>query len=317
MQIIITGGAGFLGQHLAQALLKSDIPFDELLLIDVAQPLNKTGDRRVKCIQRDLADPASIATLITPKTRYVFHLAAIVSSHAEKDFDLGWKVNLDITRNLLEACRVQGPGIRFIFAGSLAAFGGTLPPIVDEKTVTTPHSSYGAQKAIGELLVNDYSRKGFIDGRVFRLPTVCVRPGRPNLAASSFVSSIIREPINGEEAVCPVSTDLSVVVSSPDTVIRNFIHGATLDGQSFGEWRTVNFPALSVTVEQMLTSLEKMTDKATRSRVKFRHDDAISRIVTSWPAAMNNTLALKLGFSADQSFDEFIVQYQAYKKQNS
>ena len=317
MQIIITGGAGFLGQHLARALVRSNLKFDELLLIDIAQPLIPTDDSRIKCVQRDLSDGGSIATLITSKTKFVFHLAAIVSSHAEKDFDLGWKVNLDITRNLLEACRSKGWDIRFIFAGSLAVFGGTIPPIVDEKTVTTPHSSYGAQKAIGELLVNDYSRKGFIDGRVFRLPTVCVRPGRPNLAASSFLSSIIREPINGEEAVCPVAPDLSVVLSSPDTVIKNFIHGATLDGKAFGEWRTVNFPAISITVNEMLTSLEKMTDKATRAKVKFKHDEAISRIVTSWPAEMNNTFALKLGFHEDKSFDDFIVQYIAYKKQNS
>jgi nucleoside-diphosphate-sugar epimerase len=317
MQIIITGGAGFLGQHLARSLVRSNLQFDELLLIDVTQPLNPTGDGRIRCVQQDLSDPASVATLITPRTGFVFHLAAIVSSHAEKDFDLGWKVNLDITRNLLEACRSRGKGIRFIFAGSLAVFGGSLPSVVDEKTVTTPHSSYGAQKAIGELLVNDYSRKGFIDGRVFRLPTVCVRPGRPNLAASSFLSSIIREPINGEEAVCPVTPNLSVVLSRPDTVIKNFIHGATLDGKAFGEWRTVNFPALAITVDEMLTSLEKMTDKATREKVKFKHDEAISRIVTSWPAAMNNTHALKLGFHADKNFDDFIVQYQAFKKQNS
>ena len=317
MQIIITGGAGFLGQHLARALVKSNLKFDELVLIDVVEPLNKTGDNRIKCLKQDLSDPGAAMSLITAKTRMVFHLAAIVSSHAEKDFDLGWRVNLDITRNLLEACRSQGTGIRFIFAGSLAVFGGVLPSIVDEQTFSTPHTSYGAQKAIGDLLVNDYSRKGFIDGRVFRLPTVCVRPGRPNLAASSFLSSIIREPINGEDAICPVTPDLSVVLSSPDTVIKNFIHGATLDGKAFGEWRTVNFPAIAITVDEMLSSLEKMTDKATRAKVKFKHDETISRIVTSWPGAMNNTLALKLGFYEDKTFDDFILQYQAYKKQNS
>ncbi|HMG91172.1 MAG TPA: D-erythronate dehydrogenase [Chryseolinea sp.] len=317
MQIIITGGAGFLGQHLSKALLRSDLKFDELVLIDVVQPLNSTGDLRVVCQKKDLSDAGAADSVITAKTGMVFHLAAIVSSHAEKDFDLGWKVNLDITRNLLEACRALGTGIRFIFAGSLAVFGGVLPPTVDERTVTTPHSSYGAQKAIGELLVNDYSRKGFIDGRVFRLPTVCVRPGRPNLAASSFLSSIVREPINGEEAICPVAPDLSVVLSSPDTVIRNFIHGATLDGKAFGEWRTVNFPAIAITVEEMLTSLEKMTDKKTRAKVKFKHDETISRIVTSWPGAMNNALAVKLGFQEDKTFDDFILQYQEYKKQDT
>src|SRR6186713_2918006 len=221
MQIIITGGGGFLGQRLAKSLLKSSLPFDTLVLADIVLPSNPGNDSRVQCKQLDLSIEGAARDLITPQTKIIFHLAAVVSSHAEKEFDLGWKVNLDITRSLLEVVRHTNPTIRFVFSSSLAVYGGDLPPVVNETTVVTPRSSYGAQKAMGELLVNDYSRKGFVDGVVLRLPTICVRPGRPNLAASSFVSSIIREPLRGEEAVCPVSRDLALLVSSPDTAIRN------------------------------------------------------------------------------------------------
>ncbi len=178
----------------------------------------------------------------------------------------------------------------------------------------TPRSSYGAQKAMGELLVNDYSRKGFVDGVVLRLPTICVRPGRPNLAASSFVSSIIREPLRGEEAVCPVSRDLALLVSSPDTVIRNLIHAATLKTELLG-WRTINLPGITVTVQQMLDALERITNEATVDRVQFKPDEGINRIVTSWPGALDNTRALQLGFFADNSFDNFIRQHIDDNKQ--
>jgi nucleoside-diphosphate-sugar epimerase len=314
MQLIITGGAGFLGQRLAKALLSSSFIFDELLLVDIVMPANPGNDTRITCQQADLSEDGTAKNLLTAKTGIIFHLAAVVSSHAEKDFDLGWKVNLDITRQLLEACRHQRQGIRFVFASSLAVYGGLLPAIVNEATVVTPHSSYGAQKAIGELLINDYTRKNFVDGRVLRLPTICVRPGRPNLAASSFVSSIIREPINGEEAICPVAPELPVLVSSPDTIIQNIIKGATLDGAVFGGWRTVNLPGISVTVQQMLESLERVTDKETLARIQFKPDPAINAIVLSWPTVMDNTRALELGFEVDSHFDQFITQFIAQNK---
>jgi D-erythronate 2-dehydrogenase len=308
MQIIITGGAGFLGQRLAKALLNSSIDFDELVLVDMVVPANP-GDTTVSCMQMDLSEDGAARKIINDRTDIVFHLAAIVSSHAEKDFDLGWKVNLDITRQLLEACRQQNENIRFVFASSLAVYGGKLPAIVNDSTVVTPGSSYGTQKAIGELLVNDYTRKKFVDGRVLRLPTICVRPGKPNQAASSFVSSIIREPINGDQAICPVSPDLALWLSSPDTIIENIIKAATLDANVFGDWRTVNLPGLGVTVQQMLDSLERITDKETVSRVQFKPDDSINNIVSSWPGAIDNTRALQMGFIADNNFDQFITQY--------
>jgi len=309
MQIIITGGAGFLGQLLAKALLKSELVFDDLLLVDIEMPPNPAEDERITCLQVDLSVDGMPKSIINSKTGIIFHLAAVVSSHAEKDFDLGWKVNLDITRQLLEACRQQHGGIRFVFASSLAVYGGKLPPIVNDATVVTPHSSYGAQKAIGELLVNDYTRKNFVDGRVFRLPTICVRHGLPNQAASSFVSSIIREPINGEQAICPVSPELLVLVSSPDTVIRNIIKGAVMDAAAFGDWRTVNLPAISVRVQQMLDSLERVAGKEALSRIQFKPDQSINNIVCNWPVALDNSRGLQLGFAVDDNFDQIIAQF--------
>jgi len=315
MQIIITGGAGFLGQRLAKALLKSTVTFDELVLVDIVMPAKPSADDRIRCHQSDLSEARAAKDLVTPATAIIFHLAAVVSSHAEKEFDIGWRVNLDITRQLLEACRYTNPKIRFVFSSSLAVYGGSLPAIVDDTTVVTPRSSYGAQKAMGELLVNDYTRKGFVDGLVLRLPTICVRPGKPNLAASSFVSSIIREPLNGESAICPASPSLQLFLSSPDTVIKNLLHAAALKTDSLA-WRTINLPGITVTVQQMLDSLLRVTDAKTVGKVQFKPDESINRIVSSWPGTIDNSKALQLGFSADKTFDDFIHQHIAESKGN-
>jgi nucleoside-diphosphate-sugar epimerase len=311
MQIIITGGGGFLGQRLAIALVNSKVAFDELLLADIIMPVNPGRDSRVRCRQTDLSEAGAAEALITSQTGLIFHLAAVVSSQAEQDFELGWKVNLDVTRQLLEACRHTKPGVRFVFASSLAVFGGQLPALVNDTTAVMPRSSYGTQKAMGELLVSDYSRKQFVDGIVLRLPTICIRPGRPNQAASSFVSSIIREPLNGEPAVCPVSPDLSLWLSSPDTVIHNMIYAATLDTTALGDRRVVNLPGITVTVQQMLDALRRKTDESTLAKVQFKEDPSINRIVGSWPGAIDNTRALGLGFRVDGKFDDFIDQYKA------
>ncbi|HEX8041431.1 MAG TPA: D-erythronate dehydrogenase [Chryseosolibacter sp.] len=314
MQIIITGGGGFIGQRLASALLKSNLQFDELLLADVVLPAVPLTDGRIHCRQVDLSEPGAAENLITKRTGILFHLAAVVSGQAEKEFDLGWRVNLDITRRLLEACREKKTDTRFVFASSLAVYGGKLPAVVDDFTAVTPQSSYGTQKAIGELMVNDYSRKEFVDGRVVRLPTICIRPGRPNQAASSFVSGIIREPLNGEPAICPVSPQLGLWLSSPDTVIHNLLHAAALDGNAFGHWRTVNLPGIGVTVQHMLDALERLAGKETVGRIRFETNPVIHRIVSSWPSAIDNTRALQMGFKADKNFDDFIRQFQTYAK---
>ena len=313
MEIIITGGAGFLGQRLAKAILASKLSFDKLVLVDIVMPLTTNDDARVLCRQLDLSVSGAAKSLITKNTGIVFHLAAVVSSQAEKEFDAGWRVNLDITRLLLEACRHTNPKLRFVFSSSLAVFGGDLPAIVNDSTAVTPRSSYGTQKAMCELLVNDYSRKGFVDGVVLRLPTICVRPGRPNLAASSFVSSIIREPLRGEEAICPVSQDLSLFLSSPETVVRNLMHASILDSKELG-WRTVNLPGITVTVKQMLDALKSVADEKTFNLVKFQQDDSINRIVSSWPGAIDNKRALGLGFFADDNFHNFIHQHISENK---
>ena len=309
MRIIITGGGGFLGQRLHLALLQSTIQFTELVLVDISKPNNPTGDTRVVCLEKDLSEPGAAESLITANTKLVFHLAAIVSSHAEADFSLGYQVNLDVTRRLLEACRISGTLVRFIFSSSLAVYGGSLPEVVNDSTAITPQSSYGIQKAMGELLVNDYSRKGYVEGIVLRLPTVCVRPGRPNKAASSFVSSIIREPLQGQEAVCPVSPNLGLWLSSPETILKNLLLATTLEAAKLGKWCTINLPGIGVTVRQMLEALERYSDAETLARVRFEPDESIGSIVSSWPGRIENTRALGLGFVADPNFDYFIEQF--------
>lgn len=313
MQIIITGGGGFLGQKLARALLHSSLPFSELLLVDIQEP-PALADPRVRCLQADLTAPGVAESLISEHTAVVYHLAAIVSSHAEQDFDLGWQVNLDTTRSLLEACRHTRPGIRFIFTSSLAVYGGPLPELVNDGTALTPTSSYGAQKAMGELLVNDYSRKGYVDGLALRLPTICVRPGKPNRAASSFVSSIIREPLQGENALCPVSPELRLWLSSPATVVANFLLAATLPR---GDARSINLPGISVTVGEMLTALTQAGGQAARDRVQFAADPAIERIVASWPGRIDNQRATALGFMADRTFADIIDSFITHDMQEA
>ncbi|OZN24658.1 hypothetical protein CFY87_08050 [Actinobacillus seminis] len=310
MKIVITGGQGFLGQRLAKTLLnRSDVNIEELVLVDVIKPIAPNNDSRVRCVEMDLRDSNGLKNIITSQTDAVFHLAAIVSSHAEQDPDLGYEINFLATRNLLEACRQQNPRIRFIFSSSLAVFGGALPDLILDNTAVTPQSTYGSQKAMCELLINDYSRKGFVDGIVLRLPTICVRPGKPNKAASSFVSSIIREPLHGENAVCPVSTELRLWLSGPNTVINNFIHALSLPSLPLHSWHVINLPGFSVSVAQMLSDLAAIKGEQILSYVKTEFDENINNIVAGWPAEIDNTLSLKLGFSVDKNFNQVIQQF--------
>ncbi|MCK2045865.1 D-erythronate dehydrogenase [Chromohalobacter moromii] len=313
MQVIVTGGAGFLGARLIQTLLEEEKRIEgetitRVTSIDLAPcPLD---DPRVESWVGDVADKALIERALGDDTLAVCHLAAVVSSQAEADFELGMRVNLEATQALLDACRAHPRRLRFLFASSLAVFGPGLAQPVPEETGPQPRSSYGAQKAIGELLVNDYSRRGFIDGRVCRLPTIVARPGKPNQAASSFASSIIREPLAGQRAVCPVDPDLPLWLSSPRAVVGNLRHALQLDGDALGEWRTLNLPGITVTVTQLLDALERQAGAETRALVDFEPDAAIDKIVASWPGGLDIERPLSLGFQADVDVDTVIHAYR-------
>lgn len=241
MKILITGGAGFLGQRLARKLLEQGrlsldgerAPITQIDLLDVTRT-DAINDTRVRSIEGDVADPACLQALIGADTAVIFHLAAIVSGQAESDFDLGMRINLDASRALLEACRQRGHRPRVVFTSSVAVYGGALPEMVRDDTALNPQSSYGTQKAIAELLLADYTRRGFVDGRALRLPTISVRPGRPNAAASSFASGIIREPLNGEPATCPVAADTRLWLLSPRRAVQALIAGCELDAGGGG-----------------------------------------------------------------------------------
>lgn len=307
MKIAITGGGGFLGQRLAASLL-GDPRVRQVVLADVADFKPVLRDPRLVSVRADLTDPAAAAS-VAKDADVIVHLAAILSGQSEADFDLGMKVNLDGTRCLLEAARATGRKPVFVFASSLAVFGPPLPKVVTDETPVHPQSSYGMQKAVGELLVVDYSRKGFIDGRVARLPTVCIRPGLPNSATSSFVSGIIREPLNGKDAVCPVGTGFELWLSSPRVVVANLVRAAFLDSEALGNQRILNVPGITVAVSEMLTALRKVGGEEAVARIQFKDDPVARRVVSSWPARFDVSRALGLGFVADADFETMVREY--------
>jgi len=317
MKVLITGGAGFLGQRVARQLLaRGELTdslgkaqrIDQLVLVDVV-PAKDFGDPRVRVVTGDIADGALMRQAIDADTGSIFHLAAIVSGQAEADFDLGMRINLDATRLLLDITRELGHKPKFVFTSSVAVYGGKLPDVVQDNTALNPRSSYGMQKAIGELLVNDYSRRAFIDGRVLRLPTISVRPGKPNKAASSFASGIIREPLNGEATVVPVEKAARLWLLSPRGAVDSLIAGHELSAEALGDSRTVNLPGLSVSVADMVAALEKVAGPEPVSRISFAPDPAVERIVNSWPAAWDVTRAKALGLTADADFECIVRQY--------
>jgi D-erythronate 2-dehydrogenase len=312
MRIVITGGCGFLGRRVAMRLLDQGTargPVEELVLFDNAPPaLPLPEDGRLRMMTGDIADRETVARLIAPGTEAVFHLAAIVSGQAEADTDLGYRVNLDGTRAVLDACRALGTAPKLIFASSLAVYGGALPQEVGEETALTPQSSYGAQKAIGELLVNDYSRKGFVDGLALRLPTVVVRPGLPNRAASTFASSMIREPLTGKDAICPVSPDTVMALASPRRIVEGLVHALGIPGEAFGSSRSLQLPGFSVSVGDMAAALRRAGGEVAHARIRWQPDAAIQAIVGSWPRALATPRAEALGFGRDKDIDE-VVQF--------
>ena len=314
MRIVITGGCGFLGRRVAMRLLDRGTaagPVEELILFDNAPPaLPLPDDIRLSFVTGDIADRAMVASLIGPGTDAVFHLAAIVSGQAEADTDLGYRVNLDGTRAVLDACRALGPKgnslPRLIFASSLAVYGGALPPEVGEATALAPQSSYGAQKAIGELLVNDYSRKCFIDGMALRLPTVVVRPGLPNRAASTFASSIIREPLTGRDAVCPVSPHTVMALASPRRIVAGLVHALDLPSGALGASRTLQLPGFSVSVGEMAEAVRCAGGEEAYRHISWEPDPQIQAIISSWPQALAAPRAEALGFGRDSGIDEVV-----------
>jgi D-erythronate 2-dehydrogenase len=309
MKMAITGGRGFLGQRLAKALLK-DATLSQLFLADVAPIQPFCDDKRLVLRQADLADPVAAAAAVDGVDA-IFHLAAVVSGQAEAEFDVGMKVNLDVTRSLLEAARAGGRCPRFVFTSSLAVFGPPIPAVVTDETAVNPQSSYGTQKAMGELLVSDFSRRGFVDGRVLRLPTVCIRPGKPNAAASSFVSGIIREPLHGENAMCPVDRDQELWLSSPGAAVANLVHGAALGSEALGPRRIVNVPGITVSVSGMISALKTVAGQAVADRINFGESPTVRRIVSSWPARFDVARALALGFRSDIDFESLIREFLA------
>ena len=310
MKILVTGAAGFLGGRLMRALLAGapGLPkVSRLVAVDLAAaPLE---DTRVDWKTGTIADERFSSSLVEDDVDLVYHLAAVVSGQAEADFDLGMRSNVDATGALLEACRRLDKPPRFVFTSSLAVYGGSLPAIVREDVAVTPQSSYGSEKAIGELLVNEYSRRQFVEGIACRLPTVAVRSGSPNAAASSFVSGIVREPLAGIDAVCPVPVDTPLWIASPDVVTANLVHAARVRVADLGGRRTVNFPGLCVTPQEILDSLERVAGPAVRARVRCHVDERIAAIVCTWPGKFDDSRARRLGFRADDNIDSIIRQF--------
>ncbi|MCX7229053.1 MAG: NAD-dependent epimerase/dehydratase family protein [Burkholderiales bacterium] len=319
MEILVTGGAGFLGQQLiARVLAKGtlrladaqgarDEPVSRIVCFDVGE--GAIRDPRVKNVAGDISDPAQVRALVSKDTGAVVHLAAVVSGTAEADFDLGMRVNLDGTRHLLEACRALGTAPRLLFSSSIAVFGGALPPVVTDATTPTPQGSYGIQKLVGELLVQDYTRKGFIDGRAVRVPTVVVRPGRPNGAASGFASGIIREPLSGIDAPLPVPPETEMWVASPRTVVGMLLRALELAPQDWGWHRSLNLPGLTVSMHEELAALRAVAGDAVAARVKPELDENVMRLVRTWAARFDTARASAMGFTADADFASIVRAY--------
>jgi nucleoside-diphosphate-sugar epimerase len=322
MRLLITGGAGFIGARLARTLLArgqiNGQSITKLILTDqFPAPADLASDARVEVRTGPLLEQCQ--ALAHEAVDGVFHLASAVSGECEADFDLGLRSNLDSTRALLDALRSRTQNgaapTRVVFSSSVAVFGPDeavpMPAIVTDVTLPTPQTSYGVQKHICEHLVADYTRKGFIDGRSARLMTVTVRPGKPNGAASSFFSGIIREPLAGEPSVCPVSADVSHPVSSPRATVEGLIAVYECTRETYGGRTALNLPGLNVTVQEMLDALERVAGKEVRARVTFERNETIAGIVARWPKGSSAERANHLGLFAEKSFDDIIRQYIA------
>ena len=313
MHILITGAAGMIGRKLAGRLAADGAlngrPIDRLTLIDVVapQPPGKFSGK-VETAAADIADPQALGAAVAGRPEVIFHLAGVVSGEAELDFEKGMRVNLDGSRTLFEAVRKIGDGYRprLVFTSSIAVFGAPFPPAIADDFHLTPLTSYGTQKAAIELLLADYTRRGFLDGVGIRLPSIVVRPGRPNKAASGFFSSIIREPLNGEEAVLPVADSVLHWHASPRAAVGFLVHAAGLDAGKLGPRVNLTMPGVCCTVAEQIAALRRIAGDKVASRIRRAPDPLVARIVAGWPSRFDPARALELGFRAEASFDDII-----------
>jgi nucleoside-diphosphate-sugar epimerase len=315
MKILIIGAAGMIGRKLAERISADGglggKAVDEMVLVDVVAPSVPAGRVSAVSVQAiDISAPGAATPLVAGRPDVIFHLAAIVSGEAEADFDKGYSINLDGTRDLFEAIRAEhdasGYTPRVVFASSIAVFGAPFPERIPDDFALTPLTSYGTQKAIGELLLSDYTRRGFFDGIGLRLPTICIRPGQPNKAASGFFSNILREPIAGQEAVLPVPDDVRHYFASPRAAIGFFLHAATMDLSAVGPRRNLSLPGLSATVGDEIAALGRIVGEKAVKLIRREPDPTIIRIVSGWATDIEGRRARELGFVAESSFDEII-----------
>jgi D-erythronate 2-dehydrogenase len=311
MKVLIIGGAGMIGRKLAERLARDGAvagkAIAKLTLYDVVPGAAPAGAKMpVDIATGDLPAAGETEKLIAERPDVVFHLAAIVSGEAEQDFDKGYRINMDGTRSVLEAVRKAGHKPRLVFASSIAVFGAPFPDAIGDEFFNTPLTSYGTQKNICELLISDYSRKGFVDGLSIRLPTICVRPGKPNKAASGFFSNIMREPLAGEEAVLPVSESVMHWHASPRAAVGFLLHAAALDLAKVGPRRALTMPGVAVTVGEQIAALRKVAGDKVVARIRRQPDPFIEAIVAGWPRNFAPKRALELGFKADASFEDIV-----------
>lgn len=313
MNILIIGGGGVVGQKLATALAAQGTlrgqKIDTLTLADINDPPPIDASFKVITQTCDIANAASVAKVVTADVDVIYLLAAIVSAHAEEDFETGMNINLFGTHNVLERCRTLGTKPVVVFTSSIAIYGGDIPDPLGDHSYPNPQTSYGAQKAAGEMFINDYSRKGFVDGRAFRLPTISVRPGKPNRAASSFMSSILREPLNGQEAICPVDPDFPHYYLSPRKCVENLIKGAELEAADLGTNRVMQMPGRTWTIAQLIDAMTAVAGEAPAKLIKWEAQPEIKRIVSGWKFDIHADRAEALGLSADASFEDNIRYY--------
>jgi D-erythronate 2-dehydrogenase len=313
LHILILGAAGMVGRKLTERLLRDGRlgkhEITRMTLQDVVAPAKPNASIPIEVVASDFADPGAAEPLIADRPEVIFHLAAIVSGEAEAEFDKGYRINLDGTRYLIDAIRHAGGGYkpRLVFTSSIAVFGAPFPEKIGDEFFHTPLTSYGTQKSICELLINDYTRKGLLDGISIRLPTICVRPGKPNKAASGFFSNIIREPLAGQEAVLPVSEDVRHWHATPRSAVGFLLHAATMDLAAVGPRRGLTMPGLSATVGEQIAALKRVAGEKVAARIKREPDPFIMGIVDGWPRNFEAKRARELGFTtAEKNFDDII-----------